>query len=553
MRRLPAWLVLLALLAACGSITSDPREPTGLPATPLPASVGPTPRDSAWWHDAVFYEILVRSFYDGDGDGVGDLTGLIEKLDYLNDGDPFGGQDLGVTGLWLMPVFVSPSYHGYDVVDYLTVNPDYGTNDDFRWLMDEAHRRGMRVIIDLVLNHTSSEHPWFLESASSPDSERRDWYVWADENPGYLGPWGQTVWHLKNGAYYYGIFWGGMPDLNLQNPLVTAELEAAARFWLEVMGVDGFRLDAARHYVEDGRVQSHTEASHEWLRNYHAFCQEVKPQMLAVAEVWDTSYAVASYTPEDVSLAFEFSLAESILTAVSLGRAERLASTVREVDRLYPQGEYATFLTNHDQDRVMNWLNRDEDGARLAATLLLTLPGVPFIYYGEEIGMTGAKPDEMIRKPMQWTDGAQAGFTTGTPWQPLDPGFEERNVARQLADPGSLLAHYRALIALRARYPALRSLVLTAVESAHPGVYAYLRQGQILVVVNLDAKPATEYALRWTDEVLSRGTYHANSLLGEAAAASLTVEPGGVVQDYQPLPELPARSALILALAPATE
>jgi len=540
------------VLAACGAPT--PLPPTAM-STPEPPTATPTPVPQAgpWWRDTVFYEVFVRSFYDSDGDGVGDLPGLLEKLDYLNDGDPAGGQDLGVTGLWLMPMFASPSYHGYDVVDYYTINPDYGTNDDFRRLMDEAHARGMYVIIDLVLNHTSSEHPWFVDSASGPDSERRDWYIWSDEDPGYLGPWGQEVWHLKNGAYYYGIFWSGMPDLNLENPLVTAELEDVARFWLEEMGVDGFRLDAARHYVEDGEVQEHTEATHQWLRDFYAFCQEVEPGMLAVAEVWDTSYAVAQYTTEDVNLAFEFSLAGSILSAVNNGRAGPLASTMREVMRLYPEGEYATFLTNHDQNRVMNQLNRNEDKARLAATLLLTLPGVPFLYYGEEIGMVGAKPDELIRKPMQWTDGPQGGFTEGTAWQPLNRDFEERSVAVQSADAASLLNHYRALIGLRNAYPALRGLSFTPVESPHQGVYAFLRGGQILVVINLEGKATADYALQWTDEALAPGTYQATSLLAPAEVAPLIVGPGGVVESYQPLPELPARSALILALAPASE
>ena len=546
MRRSLALLLLVAVLSACGTATP-------LPPTAEPPTVTPTAKARSWWHDVVFYEVFVRSFYDSDGDGVGDLPGLVEKLDYLNDGDPDGGQDLGVTGLWLMPIFVSPSYHGYDVVDYYAVNPDYGTNEDFRRLVDEAHRRGMRIIVDLVLNHTSSEHPWFLDSAAGPDSERRDWYVWVDEDPGYLGPWGQEVWHLKNGAYYYGIFWSGMPDLNLQNPAVTAELQDVARFWLEEMDVDGFRLDGARHYVEDGQVQSHTETTHEWLHNFHTYCRGVEPQMLAVAEVWDTSYAVASYTTEDVNLAFEFSLAESILSAVNSGRAGPLASTMREIVRLYPEGEYATFLTNHDQNRVMNQLNRNEAQARLAATLLLTLPGVPFVYYGEEIGMAGAKPDELIRRPMVWADGAQGGFTDGVPWQPLSRGFEERSVADQSADPGSLLNRYRALIGLRNAHPALRSLSFTPVESPHRGVYAYLRQGNILVVANLDALPAADYALQWTDGALAPGTYRATSLLAAAETAPLTVGPGGVVEGYEPLPELPARSALILALAPVTE
>jgi len=495
----------------------------------------------------------VRSFYDSDGDGIGDLPGVIQNLDYLNDGDPDGGQDLGVTGLWLMPIFASPSYHGYDTTDYYTVNPEYGTNDDFRRLVDEAHRRGMRIIIDLMLNHTSNQHPWFVDSASGPESEHRDWYIWRAENPGYPGPWNQPVWHYANGAYYYGVFWSGMPDLNLANPEVTAELYRVARFWLEEMRADGFRLDAAHHYIEDGWKQKHTPASHEWLRAFYTYSKEVAPEMMAVAEVWDESDVVSTYTTEDVDLAFEFSLAESLLRAVDMGWAVPLASTMEEVQGLYPDGGYATFLTNHDQNRVMNVLGHDEEKAKMAATLLLTLPGVPFVYYGEEIGMSGAKPDELIRTPMQWTSDAQAGFTTGTPWAPLNEGHEGRNVALQLADADSLLNHYRALVALRLAQPALRGFDYAPVDSADQLVYAYLRGGRILVVANLAGKATADYALSWLDEMLPPGQYQATDLLTGRQAAILNVDVGGQVEGYLPLPELPARSALLLELVPAGE
>ncbi|HSJ52442.1 MAG TPA: alpha-amylase family glycosyl hydrolase, partial [Anaerolineae bacterium] len=473
---------------------------------------------------------------------------------YLNDGDPAGGQDLGVTGLWLMPVAASPSYHGYDVTDYTTVNPDYGSNDEFRALVAELHRRGVRVIVDMVLNHTSDQHPWFLDSASGPEAERREWYIWADEHPGYSGPQAQTVWHEKDGAYYYGFFDSSMPDLNLQNPEVTAALYEVARFWIEEMDVDGFRLDAARHYVEEGRTLAHTEATHAWLQEFYQYSLELEPEILTVAEVWDVSDVVATYAGTDVDLAFEFSLAKAILLSVNEGGVTPLASALKEIQRLYPRGGYATFLTNHDQNRVMDALGRDETKARLAATILLTLPGVPFLYYGEEIGMTGSKPDPQIRTPMQWTAGPQAGFTSGTPWQPPNAGYEERNVEVLAADPASLLSHYRSLIALRQAHPALSSPDLTVVESAGRTVFSYLRtagEEAVLVVVNLGIKEVDAFALTGRESPLAAGRYTARDLLTGAGVEPLVVGEGGAVESYQPVPVLPPHSALILELEPA--
>lgn len=554
------WLLLLVLLVACSPRTSTPTatppasSPTAPPPSPTTPPPTPPPVPAAWWQNAVFYELFVRSFADGDGDGNGDLQGLMARLDYLNDGDPAGGQDLGVTGLWLMPVFSSPSYHGYDVTDYTTVNPDYGSNDDFRALVAEAHRRGVRVIVDMVLNHTSDEHPWFLDSASGPGAERRDWYIWADANPEYSGPQAQVVWHERDGDYYYGFFESGMPDLNLQNPEVTAALYEVARFWIEDMDVDGFRLDATRHYVEEGRTQMHTAATHAWLQEFYRYSMELDPELLTVAEVWDVSDVVATYVGTDVDLAFEFSLAKAILLSVNEGGVTALASALKELQRLYPRGGYATFLTNHDQDRVMNVFSRDEAKARLAATILLTLPGVPFLYYGEEIGMTGSKPDPQIRTPMQWTAGPQAGFTTGTPWQPVNEGYDERNVEAQAADASSLLNHYRSLIALRQAHPALSSLNLHVLDSAGRTVLAYLRTTEeeaILVVLNLGMRETDAFALGSRESPLAPGRYTARDLLTGDEAEALVVAEGGAVEGYQPVPVLAPQGALILEMAPA--
>ncbi len=583
MKRRVGLLILACLLAACSPASGEPAtSPAGatpppaptqmsIPASPTPApadivpspSLTPTAEPAAWWDDAaggglgVFYEVFPRSFYDSDGDGSGDLPGLIEKLDYLNDGDPEAGTDLGVMGLWLMPVFASPSYHGYDVTDYYTVNPDYGTNEDLKHLIDQAHQRGMRVIVDLVLNHTSDQHPWFEDSASGPDAERREWYIWSETDPGYLGPWGEPVWHPKNGAYYYGVFWSGMPDLNLENPEVTTELYEIARYWLEEVGFDGFRLDAARHYVEDGKDQVHTSGTHAWLQGLNAFSKGVNPEALTVGEIWDMSDAVATYVGTDVDLAFEFTLAKAILTSVNEGSAAALASAMKEMQRLYPEGGYATFLTNHDQNRVMAQLGRDPDKAKLAATILLTLPGVPFVYYGEEIGMTGSKPDERIRTPMQWSAEPNAGFTAGEPWQPFEEDadgrylYEQWNAEVELADGESLLNHYRKLIAARNNHAALRGLGFQALESGAAKVYAYLRHvpdEAILVVVNFDDEATSEYALSLDDAPLVAGRYAAVDLLTGTEVAPLLVEADRAIGGYQPFPELAPQDAVVLQL-----
>ena len=351
------------------------------------------------WQNRVFYELFVRSFYDSNGDGIGDFQGIIQKLDYLNDGDPNTTSDLGVTGLWLMPIMPSPSYHGYDVTDYRAVNPDYGTMDDFKALLAAAHARGIAVLVDLPVNHTSSQHPWFAASAAG-DPAYRDWYVWDQSCPTYPGPWGEKVWIRLNNSCYYAIFWDGMPDLNYRNPAVVAEMDDVARFWLQDVGVDGFRIDALQHIVEDGQQQANTPETLAWARDFQAYVNSINPNAMVVGEVQSNSFMASTYVP-DVNLVFDFDLAASIVQSARGGNPNAVSSLENRVDQLYPPGEVATFLTNHDQNRVMSTI-RSVPKAKVAADLLLTLPGVPFVYYGEEIGMQGIKPDERIRTPMQW-------------------------------------------------------------------------------------------------------------------------------------------------------
>ena len=536
-------------------LTVQPPE-TALAPTPVRT---PPPVQESWWNKAVFYEVFVRSFADSTAgplanDGIGDLQGLIEKLDYLNDGDPATDDDLGVTGLWLMPIMQSPSYHAYDVTDYYAVNKDYGTNEDFKRLVVEAHKRGVKIIIDLVLNHTSSEHPWFVEARDNPGSERRDWYLWSEEKPDYLGPWGQEVWHDSPTGYYYGLFWEGMPDLNLENPQVTAELHKVARFWLEDLGVDGFRLDAARHLIEEGSSQENTQATHQWWKGFRTAVKASSPEALAVGEMWTKGPDIVSYVQGDeLDLAFDFDLAEALVTYVGLRAANRIQGALASSYGLYGSGLSATFLTNHDMDRVMSVLRGDAGKAKLAASVLMTAPGVPFVYYGEEIGMTGQKPDEMIRTPMQWSAGENAGFTAGTPWEPVNGDYEEKNVARQTADSTSLLSLYRDLIHLRLAHPALQVGDYRPVASTDAGMVVYLRSSdeeKVLVIINLGEGPATGYDLSLGEGSLE-GTYRASLLYGgEAELPDLVANRTGGFDSYRPLPDISGEGTVIIQLQP---
>lgn len=505
-----------------------------------------------WWDDRVFYEIFVRSFYDSDGDGIGDLQGVIEKLDYLNDGDPETTTDLGITGIWLMPIMESPSYHGYDVTDYRQIEVDYGSLEDFRALVAAAHERGIAVIIDLVMNHTSSQHPWFTASAEG-DPDYADWYVWEDENPTYRGPSGQQVWIERGGRFYYAVFWEGMPDLNYNNPDVTAEMHDIARFWLEEIGVDGFRLDGIKHLIEDGQQQENTPATHAWMDDFNAFVTTVDPEALTVGEVWSSSFAAAQYVNNgEVDLAFEFGLAGALVQSVNLASNYPLIGLEQSVFSLYPDRQFATFLTNHDQNRIMSQLRGNVDAARVAASLLLTMPGVPFLYYGEEIGMQGQKPDELIRTPMQWDSTPNtAGFTSGQPWEPLSAQIlDGANVTDATDDPDSLLSHYRSLIALRSTHEVLRSGEFTEVESDSSAVYAYLRHNDdetLLIVINLSRNPVDEYTLLLeTGELQEIAT--ASVIFGEGEVAVPTVNGAGGFNSYVPLPILAGRSTTIIQL-----
>ena len=555
-----------AILSALANQAKHTPE-AGNQNTPVAESAIPTqpvkaiPEMYGWWNDTVFYEVFVRSFKDSDGNGIGDLQGLIEKLDYLNDGDPETTSDLGITGIWLMPVTESTSYHGYDVVDYFAVDSEYGSQEDFKRLIDEAHQRGIKVIIDLVINHTGIENPWFKASQAG-DPEFRDWYIWQNTRPSFPGPSGQNVWHFSNGAYYYALFWGGMPDLNLENPEVTDKIFEITRFWLEEMNVDGFRMDAIRHLIENGAVQENTLETHAWLQGFHQFYKSVDSLAFTVGEAWTTTDQVLDYIGDEMDIAFEFDLAQAFVNAAQGPIVAGLKKQAQKVLDSYPTGQYGIFLTNHDQNRVGFDLASDSK-AKLAATLLLTFPGVPFIYYGEEIGMIGRKPDEDIRLPMQWTgEAGGAGFSSGTPWRPPYPDYATRNVAAEAADPASLWNHYRELISLRNQYPELRTGESVLVETNTARLYAMLRYSDdqaFLVLVNPYPKDLNteNYALSLPKSPFS-GAITAEAVLGEAGLGEAgldnplppEINSRGGFENYHPFDLIPAKSSAIIKLTP---
>lgn len=513
-RCVTALVLTAAAASALGQATTNPAGAGAVGAYQPPRTrdaqgnvTGPSRVN--WWNDVVFYEVFVRSFSDsrsGDraGDGIGDIQGLIDRLDYLNDGDPATTADLGIGGLWLMPVTESPSYHGYDVVDYRTIERDYGTNEDFQRLLKACHDRGIKVIIDLVMNHTSSRHPAFIASAD-PQSPMRDWYIWSETDPGYKGPWNQRVWHRHEptGWFYYGLFSADMPDVNYGSKAASDAMLDVVRFWLtgeDRAAIDGFRLDAIRHLIEEGRRQDNTTATHRWLREFRTFYTELAPQALCIGEVWSSTEAASSYVGDQLDMCFEFDLAAAMMDAARTQDAARVAEAQAKVLKWYPPNQYGRFLTNHDQPRVATQLKNDPRAMRAAAAMLLLGPGVPFIYYGEEIGMYGDKPDPDIRTPMQWTADDHAGFSEARPWRRVNTGFGRVNVAAQAEDADSILSAYRNLIRLRNSSPALRSGAYVPVDSGHRSVYSFLRRGEgdqewALVIINLGDKSVTDYGL----------------------------------------------------------
>jgi alpha-glucosidase len=484
----------------------------------------------SWWQEGVVYQIYPRSFADAGGDGLGDLPGILSRLDYL--------AHLGVDAIWLSPIYPSPDADfGYDVTDHCAVDPRFGTMTDFDLLVREAHRRGIRLIMDLVLNHTSDRHPWFLDSRSSRQSPRRNWYIWRDPRPGGRPPnnwaasFGGGAWSFDphTGQSYYHMFLPQQPDVNWRNPDVRRAQLDVVRFWQE-REVDGFRLDVFNVYFKDAAFRSNP-----WKPGFRAFDRQRhlhdsnQPEMLPILEelrkVLDSrpdGYSVgetftttpmrgARYVGDGLLHAvFSFDFTESQIFFP--WSARWLHSRVARREREFTGPKWpTTVFSNHDLPRAAFRYSRGDgdEQAKLEITLLLTLRGTPFLYYGEEIGMRDIrlgrsqildppgrlywplyKGRDGCRGPMQWDDSPNAGFSRGLPWLPVGQDYRSRNVARQARDPDSILCHAQALISLRKRHPALRHGAFVLLPSKR-GVLSYLRKTDeetILVLLNFSGK-----------------------------------------------------------------
>jgi alpha-glucosidase len=500
------------------------------------APSGTTP----WWQHAVFYEIYPRSFKDSNGDGIGDLNGITSKLDYLSR--------LGIDAIWITPFYPSPQVDfGYDVSDYENIDPQFGTLKDFDRLVSEAHQRHIRIIVDYVLNHTSDQHPFFIASRRSRTSPYRDWYIWRDPRNGgppnnWSSSFGPVAWTLdeKTGQYYYHRFYSEQPDLNWHNPAVEKRMFETVRFWL-ARGVDGFRLDAVNYLFEDpqfrdnpllpglraGSTTEHLQELkynrdlpelHDVLIRLRSFTDRYDPNRLLIGEAyvpqWDVMMRYYGPANNELQLPFNFFLLMG--KARDSLNASAFRSVINESEKALA-GRWTTYvLSNHDNPRAYDRYGdgrNDDEIAKLLATMLLTLRGSPFLYYGEEIGMVTTEPKTIEevrdpvgkrywpankgrdgeRTPMQWDASAQAGFTTGQPWLKIPPSASQRNVAVETRDESSILNFYQSLIRLRRRSPALLDGDYMSVGD-DPNIFAYRRRTQaqtFFVALNMSGENRT--------------------------------------------------------------
>lgn len=524
-------LFLFIVLSACAS-----PSPTATPAPQATLTLETAQPDSEWWRTAIFYEIFVRSFQDTDGDGIGDFNGITAKLDYLDA--------LGVDAIWLMPIHPSPSYHGYDVINYYAVNSQYGSMDDFKVLLNEAHKRGIRIIIDFVINHTSSEHPWFKTANTDTTSPYRDFYVWSNQP-------GAGNWHKGQNGYYYGYFWGRMPDLNYNNPNVTEAILKISEYWLNEVGIDGFRVDAVKHLIEvDGKLEN-TPATHQWLKDFYQAYKAQNPQAYMIGEVFGAGASVVDlYTGDELDHIFNFEMSSGIVNSVNGGANSGIVSAIKFAQMDMPDFNFATFLTNHDQNRVMSVFNGNLEKAKLASFLMLTSPGTPYIYYGEEIGMQGQKPDEDIRLPMQWSADEFAGFSTVTPWRAARADYTQINVEAQAGAPNSLLEHYRTLIELRKTYSTLQTANITLLDAENSGIFANLRtdaNGAYLIIANLTKDEIHDYAIDLNAADLADEIISVETLFG-VGQAQVPERSEGDFEPYQPFESLYPYAMYILKI-----
>ncbi|WP_448662365.1 alpha-amylase family glycosyl hydrolase [Sphingomonas sp. CJ20] len=500
--------------------------------------------DARWWQSAVIYQVYPRSFQDSDGDGVGDLRGIESRLDVL--------RDLGIDAIWISPIFPSPQADfGYDVADYCGIDPRFGTLADFDSLLAAAHARGIRVLLDLVPNHSSDAHPWFQESRSSRDNPKRDWYIWRDPAPdggppnNWISDFGGSAWQWDDatGQYYYHAFLKEQPDLNWRNPELRAAMLDVLRFWF-ARGIDGFRIDVLWHMVKhadfpDNPVNAEWQPGMPEYMTVHQLHSTDQPEVHAIAaemraiadaygdrvligEIYLPVPKLMTYYGQDgapgVHLPFNFQLIGAEWSAPAL------AAMIAEYEAALPPGGWPNWvLGNHDRPRIATRVGAEQ--ARIAMLLLLTLRGTPTLYYGDELGMADVDvpadqvqdPRELnepgigmgrdpVRTPMAWDDSPQGGFSTGAPWLPLHDDWRVRNVAAQRADPASMWRLTQRLLALRHAHPAL-ALGTYHTVACSGDVLAYERrlgEDRVLVVLNLGATPQPFAIPEWAEGLTIR-------------------------------------------------
>jgi maltose alpha-D-glucosyltransferase/alpha-amylase len=488
--------------------------------------------DDLWYRDAIFYELHVKAYSDSNGDGIGDFSGLMGRLDHL--------QGLGVDCIWLLPMYPSPFRDdGYDISDYCAVHPQYGTLDDFRAFLAAAHQRGLKVITELVLNHTSDQHPWFKEARSSPDSPKRDYYVWSDTDDRYRGvriifrdtEMSNWAWDPVSKAYYWHRFFSHQPDLNFDNPAVREEMWQVMRFWLEI-GVDGFRVDAVPYLVErEGTSCENLPETHEVVRELRRRMDAEFPgrMLLAEANMWPEAVRPYFGDGDGFHMAFHFPLMPRMFMALRLEDRKPLVEIVERTPEIPASCQWGLFLRNHDEltlemvtdaerdymyeeyardpvarinlgirRRLASLLDGDRRRIELMNALLLSLPGSPVLYYGDEIGMGDniyLGDRNGVRTPMQWTGGWNSGFSTADPerlYQPLisNPvyGYQAVNVESQRRQENSLLSWTKRLIQVRRSTRVFGRGSIEFLKSANHRVLAYVRRldaEKVLVVNNL--------------------------------------------------------------------
>ena len=491
-------------------------------------------QDTLWYKDAIIYQVHVRTFFDTSGDGIGDFRGLAQKLDYL--------QELGVTAIWLMPFFPSPLRDdGYDIADYRSVHPAYGTLDDFKMFLEAAHNRGIRVIIEMVLNHTSDQHPWFQESRSSRDNPKRDWYVWSDTDTKYRGTriifldteLSNWAWDPVSKQYYWHRFFSHQPDLNYDNPAVRAEMWDIMKFWLE-MGVDGFRLDAVPYLLErEGTNCENLPETHDVIRELRAKVDQHFPgrMLLAEANQWPADLRPYFGKGDEFHMAFNFPLMPRMFMALKLEDRKPVTEILQQTPDIPENCQWCLFLRNHDEltlemvtdmerdymydeyardkqmrinlgirRRLAPLLDNDRRRIELMNGMLMSLPGTPIIYYGDEIGMgdnINLGDRNGVRTPMQWDGGWNGGFSPADPEMLYSPlmlnpvyGYQAINVQSQKRFEHSLLSWMKRIIKVRKSMPVFGRGSIEFLYPANHRILAYVRKlgnDTILVVNNLSS------------------------------------------------------------------